>query len=85
VRIANSLRERLDGSAAGAPRLSVDQLFQIAHALRAQPQIDARTAQAVASALESVAMRRATRERLRREFSTFPSFRKAVTWATSTF
>ena len=66
-------------------RLTVDQLRQIARAIHAQPPTDARTAQAVASALESVALRRATRERLRKELSTFPSFRRAAQWATSTF
>jgi ABC-type microcin C transport system duplicated ATPase subunit YejF len=85
VNVAESLRDRLDGAAAGPPRLNADQLLQIARSLRAKPQTDARTAQAVASALESVALRRATRERLRREFGSFPSFRRAAKWATSTF
>ncbi|MEJ8849481.1 hypothetical protein [Variovorax rhizosphaerae] len=82
--IADTLRDRLDRST-GAPRLSVDQLFQIASALRALPATDARTAQAVATAIESVATRRATRERLFKELGTFPSFRRAAKWATSTF
>jgi ABC-type microcin C transport system duplicated ATPase subunit YejF len=72
-------------TAEGAPRLTVGQLRQIARALRENPPTDAKTAQAVANALEMVATRRATRERLRAEFSTFPSFRRAAKWATSTF
>ncbi|WP_213959831.1 MULTISPECIES: hypothetical protein [unclassified Variovorax] len=83
--LGDSSRERLEGPADGALRLTGDQLFQIARTVRAQPAADARTAQAVATALESVAQRRAARERLRKEFSTFPSFRKAAKWATSTF
>jgi ABC-type microcin C transport system duplicated ATPase subunit YejF len=72
-------------SAQRTDRLTVEQIHQIARAVRATPIPDARTAQAVANALDSVALSRAARDRMRAEFSPFEPLRRVARWATTNF
>jgi hypothetical protein len=69
-------------------RLTIEQIRNIAHGLRSRNAPDARTAVAVADALESVARSRAARvlrARMQAQLQSMGSLGRAAAWAVTNF